>query len=71
MKDSTPRLMVYLITGFICCKCETCGWSAKTAYVNGETTDQTVRRAFGHHSCHISKNRVVESDLVLQAGVTG
>ena len=51
MKSNAPNLTIYTFTGFICCKCKDCGWSSKTPYVNGETADQTVRRAFGGHTC--------------------
>ena len=51
MKSKAPKLTIYTFTGFICCKCGECGWSSKTPYVNGETADQTVRRAFGKHRC--------------------
>lgn len=51
MKDLMPNLRFYSFTGSIGCKCETCGWTATTSYVTGETADQTVRRVFGNHIC--------------------
>lgn len=46
-----PKLRIYMATGVIGCKCETCGWGAKTGYVNGETAHQTAHRVFGEHVC--------------------
>lgn len=46
-----PKLRIYMATGVIGCKCETCGWGAKTDYVGGETAHQTARRVFGEHVC--------------------
>ncbi len=51
MKDGAPNLRFFSMTGVIGCKCQTCGWSATTPYVRGETADQTVRREFSGHSC--------------------
>jgi hypothetical protein len=46
-----PKLRIYMATGVIGCKCETCGWGSKTDYVGGETAHQTARRVFGDHVC--------------------
>ena len=51
MKQGQPHLRIYFATGVIGCKCEACGWSAKTSYVPGETAHQTASREFSNHVC--------------------
>jgi hypothetical protein len=69
MNDRAPKLRIYAMTGFIGCKCETCGWASTTPYVNGERMDQTVRRAFSPHTCHF-KEELTEGRPALQAIAT-
>jgi hypothetical protein len=71
MNDRAPKLRIYAMTGFIGCKCETCGWASTTPYVNGERTDQTVRRAFSTHKCHLEdEQRALADRAPLQAIAT-
>ena len=51
MQVREPKLRIYMATGVIGCKCEACGWTAKTSYVSGETAHQTATREFGNHIC--------------------
>ena len=51
MRQGQPHLRTYFATGVIGCKCEKCGWSAKTSYVPGETAHETATRVFGTHVC--------------------